>query len=293
MRDAAENDPPSLSVLTGPGYRRLTLQPTVVMGVLNVTPDSFSDGGLYNRPSDAVAHGLSLIDSGARIVDVGAESTRPGSEPISAATQIKRLSSVLGELRASTDCFLSVDTSEPAVMEAAADFGVDMINDVRGLRAAGAVEVVAKYGLAACIGHMQGEPATMQREPRYDDVVGEVQAYLAHRVEACRQAGMGIDRLCVDPGFGFGKTWAHNMAMLQSIERFDVSGRPVVLGVSRKSMFARIFADDSPEARLNGSLASAVWAVSRGVSIVRAHDVRATAQVCQLAELLCGPRVMA
>ncbi len=293
MRGAAENVPLVPSLLKGPGDRRLALQPTVVMGVLNVTPDSFSDGGVHNRPSDAIKHGVSLIEAGARILDVGAESTRPGSKPVSAATQIERLSPVLRELRAFSDCFLSVDTSDPVVMEAAADYGIDMINDVRGLHEAGAVEVVTKYGLSACIGHMQGEPATMQHDPHYNDVVGEVEAYLASRVRDCRLAGMSTDRLCVDPGFGFGKTLVHNMSMLQSIERFAVSGRPVVLGVSRKSMFAKLFDDDSLDARLNGSLASAVWGVSRGVSIVRAHDVLATAQVCQLADLLNGRRAIA
>lgn len=286
--ELAVSAPPSLA---GPNGRRLDLSRTAVMGVLNITPDSFSDGGDHNRPPDAVARALAMVDQGARIIDVGAESTRPGSQPVTAATQIERLTPVLTQLREQTSVFISVDTSEPAVMDAAAGLGVDMINDIRGLRVPGAIDAVARHGLAVCVSHMQGEPETMQQTPEYDDVVAEVEDYLASRVADCVDAGIDAEQLCVDPGFGFGKTRAHNIRMLQSVARFGVAGRPILLGVSRKSMFGRIFDDDTPEARLNGSLASAVWGVSRGVAIVRVHDVQATAQVCQLADVLCAGEV--
>ncbi len=277
--------------LAGPAERGLDLGRAAVMGVLNVTPDSFSDGGQHYQPANAVSRALAMENEGARVIDIGAESTRPGAEPMSAATQIERLAPVLRELRPATDCFISVDTSEPAVIDAVAELGADMVNDVRGLRVPGAIDAVARHELAVCVSHMQGEPVSMQQAPQYDDVVADVADYLAARVDECVAAGVRSDRLCVDPGFGFGKTRAHNIAMLQSVAQFGVKGRPILLGVSRKSMFARIFDDDSHDARVNGSLASAVWAVSQGVAIVRAHDVRATVQVCQLADALASDSV--
>lgn len=265
--------------------RSLALDSTRVMGILNLTPDSFSDGGAYPDVSTAVQHGLTMIEDGAAVIDVGAESTRPRAEPVPAKTQLMRLEPVLHALRERTGVFISVDTSDPDVINAVARLDVDMINDVRGLRMPGAIDAVARHGLAACISHMQGEPDSMQRAPAYNDVVAEVRAWLADRVVDCRNAGVAPERICVDPGFGFGKTREHNLEMLRSIDRFAVNGRPVLLGVSRKSMFAKLF-DDSAEARLHGSLASAFWAATRGVALVRAHDVRATYDVCRLADWL-------
>lgn len=273
--------------LTGP-HRSLAMGQTRIMGVLNLTPDSFSDGGAHLDVETAVQHGLGMVESGAAVIDVGAESTRPGAEPVPAKTQLGRLEPVLRALRKQTGVFISVDTSDPDVIDAVAGLGVDMINDVRGLRAPGAIEAAERHKLAVCIGHMQGEPDSMQRAPAYDDVVAEVRAYLANRVADCRNAGIAPERICVDPGFGFGKTRAHNIEMLRAIDRFAVEGRPVVLGVSRKSMFAKLFDDDSAESRLHGSLASAFWAATRNISLVRAHDVRATHHVCRLADLLTG-----
>lgn len=246
------------------------------MGVLNVTPDSFSDGGEYYALEAAVEHGLAMAREGASIVDVGGESTRPGADPVPADEEIARVVPVIEELRAAgLDAVISVDTSKPAVMEAAVAAGAGLINDVRALAEPGALETAARLEVPVCLMHMQGEPRTMQREPRYGDVVGEISAFLSGRIRACRDAGIPSERLLIDPGIGFGKTLAHNLTILKHLDAFAALGSPVVVGLSRKRMIGAILDADVDE-RLYGSIAGAVIAACGGARIIRAHDVRAT-----------------
>lgn len=272
-------------VLRG-AQRQLSLDEPVVMGVLNVTPDSFSDGGRYTTRQAAVARALDMLEEGARIIDIGGESTRPGAAPVPVDEELARVVPVVEALRAASDVFISVDTSQAEVIRASCAAGADMINDVRGLSEDGALDAVIEADATACVMHMQGQPATMQSAPRYTDVVGEVSDYLHQRVAACRAAGMKLDRLVVDPGFGFGKSLAHNLDLLRAIGELDIEGCPVLMGVSRKSMFAKLFESDDMDARINGSLGAAFWAAQRGVSIIRCHDVRETAQMVRLARAM-------
>jgi dihydropteroate synthase len=250
------------------------------MGILNVTPDSFSDGGLYRDPGRAVEHGLALAAAGADIIDVGGESTRPGSTPPGPGEELARVIPVVKALRAASDVLVSVDTSEPEVMAAAVAAGADMLNDVRALTRPGALAVAAGTGVPVCLMHMQGTPATMQREPRYDDVVGEVLGYLLDRVAACVAAGLPRSALIIDPGFGFGKTLEHNVELLRRLGEFVATGLPVLAGLSRKSMIGQLAgeAGGQPADRLGGSLALALAARARGARLVRVHDVAATVQ---------------
>jgi dihydropteroate synthase len=254
----------------------------LIMGVVNVTPDSFSDGGRFARTDQAVAHGLSLAREGANILDIGGESTRPGARPVEAAAELERVIPVIRGLRAETDCAISIDTSKPEVMRAAIDAGADMINDVNGLRAPGAVAAAASLGVPVCVMHMQGEPRTMQKDPRYRDVVAEVSDFLDRRVEACLEAGMQREQLVIDPGFGFGKTLAHNLALLNGIEALRASGVPVLAGLSRKSMLGAITGRAATDERLAASLAAALLAAQRGAAIVRVHDVADTLDVLKV-----------
>lgn len=263
--------------------RRISLAQPAVMGVLNVTPDSFSDGGRYIETEAAVRRALAMIDEGASIVDIGGESSRPGAADVSAPEELARVLPVVRALRAESDVFISVDTSNPDVIRAVCAAGADMINDIRALTRPGALEAVAEAGAAACVMHMQGEPATMQNAPSYADVVAEVRAFLAARVTACREAGVASDRIVVDPGFGFGKTLTHNLDLLRAIDELGVDGCPVLMGVSRKSMFAHLLGRDDLETRINGSLGAAFWAAQQGVRVIRCHDVRQTAQMVELA----------
>jgi len=244
------------------------------MGVVNVTPDSFSDGGRFLEPKAAVDHAKALIGEGADLLDVGAESSRPGAQGVSAEEELSRLIPVLEGLRGCT-VPVSVDTTKPEVMRRAIAAGAAMINDIGALRAAGALEAVAESDAAVCLMHMQGEPRTMQKEPRYGDVAAEVAAFLEERVAAAEAAGIERERIAVDPGFGFGKTVAHNFELLRRLDRIVSIGVPVVAGWSRKSTLGAITgraADD----RLAGGLAAALLAVQRGARIVRVHDVAAT-----------------
>ncbi len=245
------------------------------MGVLNVTPDSFSDGGRFVTPDAAVARARSMVEEGAAIVDVGGESTRPGAQPVPEAQELERVLPVIGRIRGELDCAVSVDTLKPAVMRAACAAGAEMINDVMALRAAGALEAARDSGAAVCLMHMQGEPRTMQQAPRYDDVVAEVRAFLESRVAACVGAGIGRDRIVLDPGFGFGKTLDHNLRLLGAVDELAGLGLPVLVGVSRKSMFGQLL--NRPVAdRVAGGIAAAALAAWQGARIVRTHDVRAT-----------------
>jgi len=256
------------------------------MGVVNVTPDSFSDGGRYLDPAAAVAHARALVDEGADIVDVGAESSRPGARGVSADEELSRLVPVLEGL-SDLPVPVSVDTTKPEVMHAALRAGASMINDITALTAPGALDAVAPTGAAICLMHMQGEPRTMQKEPSYRDVLAEVAAFLEERVAAAEQAGIARERIVVDPGFGFGKTVAHNFELLRNLGRFTEIGLPVLAGWSRKSTLGAI-TGRSADDRLAGSLAAALLAVERGARIVRVHDVAATRDALAVLAALDG-----
>jgi dihydropteroate synthase len=255
--------------------KTLDLSSPLVMGVLNVTPDSFSDGGRFFSPAAAVEQGLHMAGEGAAILDVGGESTRPGAQPVSADEELRRILPVIERLRALTAAVISVDTSKPEVMRAAAAAGAGFINDVRALREPGALEAAAASGCGLCLMHMQGEPGTMQVAPHYDDVVAEVRAFLAARVAACREAGIDAARLTVDPGFGFGKNLAHNLTLLRHLPTLVADGPPVLVGLSRKSSVGKLTGREAGD-RLHGSVALAVIAALKGARIIRAHDVAAT-----------------
>jgi dihydropteroate synthase len=245
------------------------------MGVLNVTPDSFSDGGRHDTLAAALEHGTRLADDGAAIVDVGGESTRPGAAAVDTAEELRRVMPVVERLAATISVPVSVDTRNPEVMRQALAAGATMVNDVSALSAPGALESVAAGGAAVCLMHMQGEPATMQAAPRYGNVVDEVRAFLRRRVEACLAAGIASDRLVVDPGFGFGKSFEHNLALLEGLSAIVSDGLPVLVGLSRKRMIGALTGRGDGE-RLAGSLAAAIVAAINGARIIRAHDVRET-----------------
>ncbi len=250
------------------------------MGVLNVTPDSFSDGGHYHDSQRAIEQGLAMATAGADIVDVGGESTRPGAVPPGTAAELDRVVPVVRGLRAASNLLISVDTSDPEVMLAAVAAGADMLNDVRALSGPGALGAAAAAGVPVCLMHMQGTPETMQREPRYGDVVGEVLEFLTRRVAECVAAGLPRESLILDPGFGFGKALAHNLALLSRLDILVAMGLPVLVGLSRKSMIGQLVADPHgvPSDRLGGSLALALVARAQGAKIVRVHDVGPTVQ---------------
>ncbi|MCP5328595.1 MAG: dihydropteroate synthase [Sinobacteraceae bacterium] len=244
------------------------------MGVLNVTADSFADGGRYLDLGAAIERAERMVADGAAIVDVGGESTRPGAAPVPLDEELRRVLPVVRHL-AEVPVVVSVDTSKPEVMRAAIDAGAGLVNDVRALQAPGALEAVARGGAGICLMHMQGEPATMQQAPAYGDVVTEVKAFLEARVQACTAAGIGAERICVDPGFGFGKTLEHNLQLLRALPQLGVAGRPVLVGLSRKSMLGALIRRPVEE-RLAGSLALALWALQGGARIIRTHDVGPT-----------------
>jgi dihydropteroate synthase len=255
------------------GYT-LALDRPLIMGVLNVTPDSFSDGGRYLSADEAIARGKTLVAEGADVLDVGGESTRPGAAPVALEEERRR---VLPAIEALATCGVpvSVDTRKPALMREAIAAGASLVNDIGALEAPGALEAIAGTGAAVCLMHKQGEPATMQAEPRYEDVVREVLDYLAGRIEAACAAGLTRERIVIDPGFGFGKSFEHNLALLRALGRFTTLGVPVLVGLSRKSMLGRITGRGIGE-RLHASVAAALLAVDAGADIVRVHDVTAT-----------------
>jgi dihydropteroate synthase len=261
------------------GAKRLDLSSPVVMGVLNVTPDSFSDGGRFLAPAAACEHARRMIDEGAAIIDVGGESTRPGAEPVPLDEELRRVMPVI-EALAGSRAVISIDTTKAEVMRAAARAGADLINDVRALQEPGALEAALESGCALCLMHMQGEPRTMQRAPHYVDVVKEVKAFLTARAHSCEAAGIVRQRIVIDPGFGFGKTQAHNLELLRHLDRLTSGDWPVAVGLSRKSMLGRILGGRDRD-RLAGSLALAVMAVLQDARIIRAHDVAATVDALQ------------
>jgi dihydropteroate synthase len=255
--------------------RELVLDRPLICGIVNVTPDSFSDGGEFLDPDVAVAHGVRLVDEGADLLDVGGESTRPGAQAVSAETEIARVVAVIGKLAARVSVPIAIDTSKPDVMRAAVAAGAGLINDVYALRRPGALDAAAELKVPVCLMHMQGEPATMQQAPEYDDVVAEVKRFLADRVFACELAGIDKKRLLVDPGFGFGKTLDHNLAMLRALAEYAGIGVPLLVGLSRKGMLGTLTGRAVGE-RVVASAAAALIAVQRGAAIVRVHDVAAT-----------------
>ncbi len=256
----------------------------LVMGVVNVTPDSFSDGGRFLDPGAALAHARRLIAEGADIIDVGGESTRPGAAPISEDEEIARVVPLIEQVRLQSDVRISIDTMKPGVARAAVAAGADLWNDITALGwSPESPAVAAELGCEVCLMHMQGDPRTMQQDPRYDDVLAEVMAFLVARIEAVAKAGVSGARIWLDPGIGFGKAPAHNLALLRHIDRFVETGFPVLLGVSRKR-FIRTIDDTAVEAddRLGGSLAGALWGACRKVAAVRVHEVRETVQALKV-----------
>jgi dihydropteroate synthase len=251
------------------------------MGVLNVTPDSFSDGGRFLDAQAAVRHGLAMAEQGAAFIDVGGESTRPGSEPVGVEEELRRVIPVIEGLRSATAAVISIDTSKPEVMRAAAAAGAGLINDVSALRAPGSLAAARDSGCAVCLMHMQGEPRTMQQAPVYADVVREVRTFLAERLAACREAGLRSDALVIDPGFGFGKTLEHNLTLLRHLAELTTLGAPLAVGLSRKSMVGKL--TGRPEGqRLLGSVVLGTIAALAGAAIVRAHDVAATVEALKV-----------
>lgn len=285
----ANRQPPTANRQLRCGRHTLDLSQPLVMGILNVTPDSFSDGGRFIGSSRAIEHAQRMIEEGAGMLDVGGESTRPGAADVSEEEELRRVIPVIEALAARTSVPISVDTSKPAVMSAAVAAGASMINDVRALREPGALEAAARSDAAVCLMHMQGQPRTMQHEPRYDDVVGEVTAFLEQRVEACRAAGIGRERLVLDPGIGFGKRLEHNLALLAHLPQLTRAGPnqglPLLLGVSRKSMFQTLLGRPL-EQRLAGGLAVATAAALSGAAILRVHDVAETVDAMKVAQAL-------
>ncbi|MGY3231044.1 dihydropteroate synthase [Luteibacter sp. HA06] len=256
--------------------RALVLDRPRVVGIVNVTPDSFSDGGQHDSLDKAYAHALKLVEEGADMLDIGGESTRPGADDVSAEDEIRRVVPLIERLAAATTVPLSIDTSKPEVMRAAVGAGAGMINDVFALRREGALDTAAELRVPVCLMHMQGEPRSMQEAPDYDDVVGEVHRFLTDRLFSCELAGIDRKRVLVDPGFGFGKNLEHNLALLRATARFAELGAGAYVGVSRKSMIGAMTGRTDPAARVHGSVAAALIAVQRGAIMVRVHDVGPT-----------------
>ena len=269
------------------GRFELSLERPLVMGVLNVTPDSFSDGGRYFGHERAIARARAMVEEGADLIDIGGESTRPGAAPVSEDEELRRVLPVIEALHAAP-VPLSVDTRRPRVMRAALAAGAAMVNDVGALRAPGALEAVAPGGCAVCLMHMQGQPATMQQAPHYADVVGEVKDFLRARVAACIEAGIARERIVIDPGFGFGKTLAHNVALLARLGELADLGVAVLAGLSRKSMLGALLGRPQAD-RGAASLAAALLAAGRGAKILRVHDIRETRDALAVWQAIATP----
>lgn len=261
----------------------LSMPTPAVMGILNVTPDSFSDGGRFDRLDSGLGQALQLARDGAAIIDIGGESTRPGAGSVSEQEELDRVIPVIEAIRAETGVPISIDTSKAGVMRAAVAAGAVMINDVCALQGEGALQAAAELDVAVCLMHMKGEPRTMQADPRYDNVVAEVAQFLEQRVAACVGAGLAEDRIVVDPGFGFGKTRDHNIELLANLRQLRVRGRPVLVGVSRKSTLGELTSREVDQ-RVPASVAAAAIAVVNGATIVRAHDVAATVDALKVAQ---------
>jgi dihydropteroate synthase len=263
------------------GSRFLDLSRPQVMGILNVTPDSFSDGGRYGQRDAALRHAEAMLQAGATLIDVGGESTRPGARAVSPVEELERVAPIVEAIAAELDVIISVDTSTPAVIRETARLGAGLINDVRSLQRDGAVDAAADSGLPVCLMHMRGEPSTMQQSPQYPDVVAEVREFLLERLAACAAAGIGAERVILDPGFGFAKTLEHNLSLFKHLQALHALGRPLLVGVSRKSMIGKVLGHEVGE-RLYGSLALAALALSKGAHILRVHDVAQTVDVVRM-----------
>lgn len=268
--------------------RILRLDRTRVMGIVNVTPDSFSDGGAHFDADAAVAHGLRLAEEGADLLDIGGESTRPGAAEVSLEEELRRVVPVVERLARETALPISVDTSKPEVMQAAVQAGAGLVNDVSALRREGALDMAASLGVPVVLMHMQGEPRSMQDAPDYEDVVGEVHRFLAERIFAAEMAGISRKKIVADPGFGFGKTTQHNLQLLARLERFLELGVPVLAGLSRKRSIGELTGRDQPQERVFGSVAAHLVAAQRGARIVRVHDVAATVDALRVWEAVAG-----
>lgn len=265
------------------GGRVLDLSRTVIMGILNVTPDSFSDGGIFLARDAAAAHALAMAEEGADIIDVGGESTRPGAQAVSVQEELDRVIPVIEAVARAVPVPVSIDTSKPEVMRAAVAAGAGLINDVRALREAGALQAAAALKVPVCLMHMQGEPRSMQHHPVYTDVAGEVRGFLHARIEACVAAGIPRQRLVIDPGFGFGKTVEHNLELLRRLGELRALGVPILAGLSRKSMIGALLGLPVTQ-RLQASVALALIAVQNGATMLRVHDVRATREAIRMFE---------
>ena len=268
-----------MTTVSLPRGRTLHLDSPVVMGILNVTPDSFSDGGNYCQLDSAVKQAHTLLEQGAKIIDIGGESTRPGAPDVSLEDELDRVIPLVKALRKTSDCIISIDTSKSEVMRQAILAGADIINDVRALQEPGAIEVLSAYpDVAICLMHMQGQPRTMQSNPQYEDLFADINDFFSERIEACEQAGIQQQRIILDPGFGFGKTLAHNYEILDRFDEFNQFNLPVLAGLSRKSMIGNLL-NKSTDERLAGSLAGALIAAQNGAKIIRVHDVSETLDV--------------
>lgn len=260
----------------------------MIMGILNVTPDSFSDGGRHADPAAALDRARRMIAEGADIIDVGGESTRPGAEPVAADEEIARVRPVIAALRAEWDGLVSIDTMKPAVAEAALEAGADIVNDVAGLRDPAMAGVCAAAGCGVVVMHMRGEPRTMQQAPEYDDVVADVRAFFEERHATLTAAGVAAEALCFDPGIGFGKTLEHNLALLRGLPRLEVNGRPLLVGVSRKSFIGRLLESDALDDREWPTVALTAWTRESGARIHRVHDVRPNREALRMVEAVIG-----
>lgn len=259
-----------------------------VMGIVNVTPDSFSDGGEHATTEAAIAHALRLAEEGADLLDIGGESTRPGADDVSVEEELRRVIPVIERLSKATSLPISIDTSKPEVMRAAVAAGAGMINDVHALRREGALDAAAELGVPVVLMHMLGEPRSMQDAPDYDDVVADVHRFLAERIFAAEMSGIPKKRIVVDPGFGFGKTTAHNLTLLAQLERFTDLGVPVLAGLSRKRTIGELTGRDDPHDRVHGSVAAHVIAAQRGAKLLRVHDVAATVDALKVWNAVAG-----
>ncbi|MCU1718809.1 dihydropteroate synthase [Pseudomonas sp. 5P_3.1_Bac2] len=263
------------------GSRFLDLSRPQVMGILNTTPDSFSDGGRFAQHDAALRHAEAMLAAGATLIDVGGESTRPGARAVSVVEELERVAPIVEAIAARLDVIISVDTSTPAVIRETARLGAGLINDVRSLQRDGALDAALDSGLPVCLMHMRGEPTTMQQDPQYADVVTEVRGFLRERMEACVAAGIAPERLILDPGFGFAKTLEHNLSLFKHMQVLHELGRPLLVGVSRKSMIGKVLGREVDE-RLFGGLALAALAVTKGAQILRVHDVAQTVDVVRM-----------
>lgn len=265
--------------------KTLVLDRPHVMGILNITPDSFSDGGKFNSLDNALLQAERMIQAGVSIIDIGGESTRPGAPDVSLEEELSRVIPTIKAIRAKFDVWISIDTSKPEVMREAVEAGADLINDVRALQDPGALQVAADANVPVCLMHMKGQPRTMQANPNYDDVLTDVEAFLKERVDACEAVGISKEQLILDPGFGFGKTIEHNYHLLAHLEKFHTLGLPVLAGMSRKSMIFKLL-DKAPADCMVASVTCATIAAMKGAQIIRVHDVEDTLEAMKIIEVM-------